>query len=81
MNQLQWIDFQLNSLPVKVLISLVDELGIQQNQYRDMAEDILKRAKRTGKLTDKQKMCWSKQFVNHRGSDCIHPFYGIIIVT
>lgn len=55
MNQIQWINFQLNSLPVKMIISLVDELGIQENQYRALAEDVLKRAKRTGKLTDKQK--------------------------
>ena len=55
MNKIQWIEFQLNSLPIKLLVSLVDELGIQENYYRKLAEDVLKRAKRTGKLTDKQK--------------------------
>ena len=55
MNQIQWIKFQLNSLPIKLLVSVVDELGIQENQYREIAESVLKRAKQTGKLTDKQK--------------------------
>ena len=55
MKQIQWIDFQLNSLPVKLIVSLVDELGIHNSQYKDIAESVLKVAKRTGKLTEKQK--------------------------
>jgi len=55
MNQLEWIYFQLNSLPVKLLVELIDELGIQENAYKGMSQDIYKRAKQGYRLTDKQK--------------------------
>lgn len=55
MTQLEWIYFQLNSLPVKVIVSIIDELGILESDYKDMTHDIYKRAKQGYRLSDKQK--------------------------
>lgn len=57
MSQLEWVYNQLQSLSVKTLILIIDELndGIPDNQYKEMATDVYNKAKAGVMLTHNQK--------------------------
>ena len=57
MKQIEWVYMQLHSLSTETLIRIIDELGceIPNNNYKEMAEDVYKKAKTGFPLSDKQK--------------------------
>jgi len=56
-NQLEWLYAQLQSLSPSTLIQIIDELNldIPNNDYKEMATDIYKKAKQGCDISFKQK--------------------------
>jgi DNA-binding PadR family transcriptional regulator len=57
MKQIEWVYNQLQSLSPKTLVQIIDELecDIPENEYKEMATDVYRKAKSGSRITDKQK--------------------------
>lgn len=57
MSQIEWVYEQLQSLSVKTLVQIIDELecGIPDNSYKEMASDIYNKAKLGHLISHNQK--------------------------